>query len=1399
MKTRKKILLFFILIFTLGLISWIGILQIPLIQDSLRSWIEKQIYLYTPLKASLEKIEISLLPLGFEVHGLRLEPKKAEELINSSNSLKNSLGANQLPSLIFLETGTLYLNSSELLKGRLSVKNIHLDQLNVEVTLNPEQPSSLEGLDLAPFFQLTSFIEGSTLTVTHSRVLVKKITSSLDTQYQGVHLNLSVEKNKLLGSLSCDSVDFYYDTFHFSVQASLQALLTKEEIHLKAIHIHNEGLNLESEFKIFSLKTLFKKPKITGFIQAQFQSENPYPPLLQTGFKIQGSMDWKASFDLENHDLRINKSSLQTQDLKMDIFRLGNLHTEFSFLQKTWLSSLIQIQEPHIHLELTETSFSWEKFTESKDSADSLEDQTSLENQKDQKNQTNKKNQKSQKTQSNQNNQSNQNHQDRLNNQNNHNKLNPVNHSAPQNHHLSFKTQVEIKTLQLQNLFKNLNLKEIPVWLNIQGKSPCSGSLYPRLRIQCQPDLVGQNLIVQENMTAITQPIVNLSSFRGKGQIEITNQFVRYQSTLALQENSTGSSEGIINYDTGFDIQFEGNSLQLKDVGAIAGLNFLGEVQVKGSTQGNSHTADFALNIKTKDFAFENFNLGSTSAHLSYHKGVLNFQSLQAQLPSSEVTGSLKIDLLKSNLSLDLTTKKIFGEDLTFVFKQYLPEKFLSQGNGYFHFKAQGPFDWKQWDGNLDFKLSKPVILNEYFDEIKVQFKVQERNLTMDPSYASKGGYRIALTGFGHLEQDSQIQVSAKHFPLEYIDNVSLLSASISGLLSFDGTLVNPLGQAHWTSHCEINSLTLNEQSLESFQFDYTESLKERYLRFQYGHQDFLSELRINKTLSQKSSFKAQAHELDSRPLFTLIGASALMDDYHSSTSFNLEYSFDPKDFLKGTGDLIFTDIFISRLGTHLKLKKPTHFKVQEGHLTFSQLSLTGSLDQNFEVSAEGSLYENFKTSLRFNTELSLFHPFLPFFDDFRGRLVGHLILSQIPKDPQFFGFFKVHNGQIQFRGLHQSLSQISLESQLQNKQLQILSMKGNLGQGQVEGSGEIIFHKIGHIDIDIPLSFQNNTIEPEEGLRFKTSGNLTLKGSWFPYKLDGTLNILEGLISKDFESSDSVSIRRSSLLPKMILKKALDPIILNVKINAEPIALRNTLIDGSALGSVEVLGSPNRPEISGQVRIQQHSRIFFRENEFRVEQGLINLDGNPDLNPNLLFSALARIDRYDVTLNIQGSLNEPVIRLSSQPVLPESDLVSLLALGQLTNEVERRLQAPSSQTQAEAQIGSVLLQNIPLFKKAQKVAGVNIQISSGFDPEQNAEFRRISISKRLNTKARVVAATGDYGFREFKLEYLLTQNLSAIGRFKQQDFIPNSINLERQNRSDSILGLDLEFRKEFR
>ena len=86
----------------------------------------------------------------------------------------------------------------------------------------------------------------------------------------------------------------------------------------------------------------------------------------------------------------------------------------------------------------------------------------------------------------------------------------------------------------------------------------------------------------------------------------ITEEEISYKAKAKLK-NTTGNSTGVINFETGFDINYESPNLDLQEIGPIADLKFLGTGETKGSTQGNSDWAVFSMDIKAKDFEFENY------------------------------------------------------------------------------------------------------------------------------------------------------------------------------------------------------------------------------------------------------------------------------------------------------------------------------------------------------------------------------------------------------------------------------------------------------------------------------------------------------------------------------------------------------------------------------------------------------------------------------------------------------------------------------------------------------------------------------------------------------------------------------------------------------------------------
>lgn len=953
--------------------------------------------------------------------------------------------------------------------------------------------------------------------------------------------------------------------------------------------------------------------------------------------------------------------------------------------------------------------------------------------------------------------------------------------------------KVDISNFELQTLFQSLSLPKIPVFLKIKGNSTCDGTLYPNFQLDCLAEAQGHQLKIAQ--------ITQLNSFEAKGTYQIDLESIKYQSQIIIpQQKAKGSSQGEISYREGFKIKFSGEHIDLAALSPIAGLQVLGFADTQGEVTGNSQTANLNMTIQSPDFVFQNMQFKKTKTQMTYEKGWLKFDNIKSELSASQVDGFVYIDLYNSLLEMKFSSNDIKGEDLQFIFDNYLIENMISQGQGTVFFQAQGPFNWRDWNTQIKINFSKLLILNEYTDQLLINAKIQDDFLEMGPSYLLKGPYRINLTGEGGLKNNASVQLQAIDLPLDQFDNISLLNSEISGLFNMNLKLLNPLGALKILGNFSIDQINLNEVPLPSIKAKIDSQVQNTNIEFQYGSDAFLFDLKLPHQSNELAKIDLSARQFDPRPFFTLIGSHQVVEDYQSSLTLDFNYSFKPAQFFQGSGALTFNQAFVQRYGASIQLEKPTVIEIQDGWVKNFNLKLSGYPEQKIFIQAEGQLEQNFTCQLKTQIELQLIHPFLPFLDDLRGLIQSDIAIKGLPMDPSFRGQISLKKGQVQIKNINQSFTQAEALVQLEDRKINVTQFKADFGQGQVTANGQIEYVKWGQVPINIPIRINNAIIEPIDGARVKTSAVLNLSGYQFPYTITGQINILEGYVSRDFDSGENTQIKRSSLLPKVIFKQALNPIILDTQLNlTAPIVIRNNLIEGQITGALSINGSIYDPKLNGQIRVQEYSKVFFRDNEFRIDNGLIQLNGlASEINPGLVISATSRIDRYDVSLTVNGSVNQPLIRLSSQPVLPEPDLISLLALGQISNEVERRLQTPSSQSQAEAQIGSVLLQNIPLFKKAQKATGVSIQISSAFDADQNAEFRKISFTKRLGNKTRIVAATGDYGFREFKFEYSLSPKLSAIGRFRQQDFIVNSLNIERQNRADSIFGLDLEYRKEF-
>ena len=219
------------------------------------------------------------------------------------------------------------------------------------------------------------------------------------------------------------------------------------------------------------------------------------------------------------------------------------------------------------------------------------------------------------------------------------------------NEQRSFEGSISTSKLELVDLLKSLGVPKVPLWLELAGAFPCTGQFQPNLLLNCRGKISGRNLTLKDEFSS-TKPIVAIREMQATGSFEATEKHVSYSADLTMP-NSKGRSEGVIDYDQGFKIGYEASELNIKDIKDFAGLKVEGRARVKGTTEGDSHSATLAANVDGDDVWFEDYELGSPHFALTYEKGNLDFNDFKGHLSVSRYHGNVRVNLRKKEISAD--------------------------------------------------------------------------------------------------------------------------------------------------------------------------------------------------------------------------------------------------------------------------------------------------------------------------------------------------------------------------------------------------------------------------------------------------------------------------------------------------------------------------------------------------------------------------------------------------------------------------------------------------------------------------------------------------------------------------------------------------------------------------
>ena len=466
------------------------------------------------------------------------------------------------------------------------------------------------------------------------------------------------------------------------------------------------------------------------------------------------------------------------------------------------------------------------------------------------------------------------------------------------------------------------------------------------------------------------------------------------------------------------------------------------------------------------------------------------------------------------------------------------------------------------------------------------------------------------------------------------------------------------------------------------------------------------------------------------------------------------------------------------------------------GNLTAINTYLKGNEDYFLELETKTKR----KIDIRGKVNVVLASFLLPFARDVRGNLNINSSLLLNPDNVELYGKANLDSGYAKIDDFPMAIEHAAMDANFSHKYIQINNFHSNFGGGNLKGTGTIRFEGIKNIPIKIESVLEKANLQVNQGSSLLSSGNISIDGNWFPYKLRGDVYIRNGSISPDEESNKNI-ITKSNLLPDIVQKNTFTPLVTDLKIHitGNQVRIVHPFIKTAIQGELSVKGDITAPFVSGEINQATKGTLLFNEAEFIIDSMNVSFPPDNKINPDIYLTANTRWKEYDINMIATGTLNDPRVNFTSQPPLNEGDIITLLTLGYTQDSLEQDVSVESSDSRAY-EIGTAIINKNPLNKQIEDKTGIVFKFNTATDSaNENITVPKVEISKKWGSKLETKAGRtfGKILKNDAKVEYKINNKVSVVGSWEGESYNENSDITEVVN--EDVFGLDLEYKVEFK
>ena len=976
--------------------------------------------------------------------------------------------------------------------------------------------------------------------------------------------------------------------------------------------------------------------------------------------------------------------------------------------------------------------------------------------------------------------------------------------------------EVSGDNIEVHSLLKGIKVDKVPVYTTLQPRLKCSAKFKPKANVKCtgrvQADAVKITAGVDSDLL-----IVGLEDGLVSGDVTVDGQKVTYDAKLSFG-NTSGTSKGVIDYDKGFDISYDGTNVDLKDFGEVARIPLEGTGTIKGTTKGNSDTARVDMQVRTEDFYIDDYGLGGFTSKVKYRKGSIYFSDIKGAHRSTQFNGNVTLNLLKERIFVNAVLPFVDLENIQELLERKLKIGTEITGTGNARVVLRGPFDINKVSYEADAQIFRGVIADESYDQIKMKLNSKSGLITAEEFSLTKGSGVMNVRGQGTMGKDINAKVTARGFRIEQSENLSQRNIKLGGLLDFDSSVSGSFQNPTIDGTGELRNVLLGDAPVAGAKFKV--GLKEKVFS---GNADFgrgvaSFDWKLGTEADGVVDVSGKFKDWDFSQAFSIFSDNLRASSYSANVKGGFSFKANKSDLNKADATIDIETLKLKANESELFNTNPMILRMKKGNVNTKNFRLRGSGGYARLVSGQKKGQE-LDLKLEGRAEMSLLSLLTPFLDDIRGQVNVALAITGTPSDPLFSGNMYMTDAYVRAKAFPHGLEQASADILFDKNKIVLNNVKGRLAGGTANASGQILFNGVKDLPIDINGQFFDSNFLVPAGFNTRGNGSFSLKGNWFPYNLAVNYDVSTGKVDREFkvEESSQKEIRPSAYLPKFLAEKRFSPINLDIRVslpNELPVKLQVTRleVDSKINGNIRVLGPPEEPLLDGRIQIVKGGLITFRDNVFEVKSGYVEYRNEVPENPRLNISAESQVRAqigadaddekdFDVSLRVLGSASEPQVTVSSQPPLSESELLSLLTLGFISDQGNDVEENENGITDTSYKLGSAFLnEQLGLNRQLGKRLGVQFDFSSAYDSEDSAAVHTFTVKKQWTPKFGTAASrsVGKTNTNRFEAKYRINNNVSVIGNYEGKEQTGANDDDEDED-DDNLFGLDIEYKVEFK